>query len=328
MYNSIMKLIIQIPCYNEEKTLPVTYKEIPESIGGIDEIEILVIDDGSTDNTVETAKNLGIKHIVSHSKNLGLARAFDTGLKTSIKLGADIIVNLDADNQYKASDIEKLIQPVLNKEADIVIGARPIEKIRSFSPLKKLLQKTGSYVMRKISGADVLDAPSGFRAFSKNAAMKINIFDNYTYTMETIIQAQYKGLTIKSVPIGVNENLRPSRLVKNNFDYIKRSIFTMLRFIIIYRPFRFFMKISLLLFFFGLLLGLRFLYFYITESGEGHIQSLILCAILILVGVQSLFFAVIADLLAINRKLIEDVQLKIKKKRIKNAQKSNRQFFK
>ena len=313
MYNSIMKLIIQIPCYNEEKTLPVTYKEIPESIGGIDEIEILVIDDGSTDNTVETAKNLGIKHIVSHSKNLGLARAFDTGLKTSIKLGADIIVNLDADNQYKASDIEKLIQPVLNKEADIVIGARPIEKIRSFSPLKKLLQKTGSYVMRKISGADVLDAPSGFRAFSKNAAMKINIFGNYTYTMETIIQAQYKGLTIKSVPIGVNENLRPSRLVKNNFDYIKRSIFTMLRFIIIYRPFRFFMKISLLLFFFGLLLGLRFLYFYITESGEGHIQSLILCAILILVGVQSLFFAVIADLLAINRKLIEDVQLNIKK---------------
>lgn len=314
MYNSIMKLIIQIPCYNEEKTLPVTYKEIPESIGGIDEIEILVIDDGSTDNTVETAKNLGIKHIVSHSKNLGLARAFDTGLKTSIKLGADIIVNLDADNQYKASDIEKLIQPVLNKEADIVIGARPIEKIRSFSPLKKLLQKTGSYVMRKISGADVLDAPSGFRAFSKNAAMKINIFDNYTYTMETIIQAQYKGLTIKSVPIRVNENLRPSRLVKNNFDYIKRSIFTMLRFIIIYRPFRFFMKISLLLFFFGLLLGLRFLYFYITESGEGHIQSLILCAILILVGVQSLFFAVIADLLAINRKLIEDVQLNIKNK--------------
>ena len=308
-----MKLIIQIPCYNEEKTLPVTYKEIPESIGGIDEIEILVIDDGSTDNTVETAKNLGIKHIVSHSKNLGLARAFDTGLKTSIKLGADIIVNLDADNQYKASDIEKLIQPVLNKEADIVIGARPIEKIRSFSPLKKLLQKTGSYVMRKISGADVLDAPSGFRAFSKNAAMKINIFDNYTYTMETIIQAQYKGLTIRSVPIGVNENLRPSRLVKNNFDYIKRSIFTMLRFIIIYRPFRFFMKISLLLFFFGLLLGLRFLYFYITESGEGHIQSLILCAILILVGVQSLFFAVIADLLAINRKLNEDVQLNIKK---------------
>ena len=313
MYNSIMKLIIQIPCYNEEKTLPVTLNEIPKTFEGIDEVEILIIDDGSTDNTVETAKNSGIKNIVSHSKNLGLARAFDTGLKTSLKLGADIIVNLDADNQYRASDIDKLIKPLLDKKADIVIGARPIEKIKSFSPLKKVLQKLGSFVMRKISGADVLDAPSGFRAFSKNAAMKINIFDNYTYTMETIIQAQYKGLTIKSVPIGVNENLRPSRLVKNNFDYIKRSIFTMLRFIIIYRPFKFFMIISLILFFLGLILGLRFLYFYITESGTGHIQSLILCAILILMGVQSLFFAIIADLLAINRKLIEDVQLNIKK---------------
>lgn len=313
MYNSIMKLIIQIPCYNEEKTLPVTYKEIPESIGGIDEIEILVIDDGSADNTVETAKNLGIKHIVSHSKNLGLARAFDTGLKTSLKLGADIIVNLDADNQYRASDIDKLIKPLLDKKADIVIGARPIEKIKSFSPLKKVLQKLGSFVMRKISGTDVLDAPSGFRAFTKEAAKRINIFDNYTYTMETIIQASKKGLTVKSVPVEVNEDLRPSRLVKSNFDYIKRSVFTMMRFIIIYRPFKFFMIISLILFFPGLILGLRFLYFYITESGTGHIQSLILCAILILMGVQSLFFAIIADLLAINRKLIEDVQLNIKK---------------
>ncbi len=313
MYNSIMKLIIQIPCYNEEKTLPVTYKEIPESIGGIDEIEILVIDDGSADNTVETAKNLGIKHIVSHSKNLGLARAFDTGLKTSLKLGADIIVNLDADNQYRASDIDKLIKPLLDKKADIVIGARPIEKIKSFSPLKKVLQKLGSFVMRKISGTDVLDAPSGFRAFTKEAAKRINIFDNYTYTMETIIQASKKGLTVKSVPVEVNEDLRPSRLVKSNFDYIKRSVFTMMRFIIIYRPFKFFMIISLILFFLGLILGLRFLYFYITESGTGHIQSLILCAILILMGVQSLFFAIIADLLAINRKLIEDVQLNIKK---------------
>lgn len=313
MYNSIMKLIIQIPCYNEEKTLPVTLNEIPKTFEGIDEVEILIIDDGSTDNTVETAKNSGIKNIVSHSKNLGLARAFDTGLKTSLKLGADIIVNLDADNQYKASDIDKLIKPLLDKKADIVIGARPIEKIKSFSPLKKVLQKLGSFVMRKISGTDVLDAPSGFRAFTKEAAKRINIFDNYTYTMETIIQASKKGLTVKSVPVEVNEDLRPSRLVKSNFDYIKRSVFTMMRFIIIYRPFKFFMIISLILFFLGLILGLRFLYFYITESGTGHIQSLILCAILILMGVQSLFFAIIADLLAINRKLIEDVQLNIKK---------------
>lgn len=308
-----MKLIIQIPCYNEEKALPITLGEIPEKIDGIDSIEILIIDDGSKDKTIQIAKDLNVDKIVSHSRNLGLARAFATGLKSAVEEGADIIVNLDADNQYKAGDIEKLIKPILNNEADIVIGARPIETIKSFSPLKKILQKTGSYVMRKISGADVADAPSGFRAFTKEAAKRIKIFDNYTYTMETIIQAQNKGLIIKSVPIGVNEEIRPSKLVKNNFDYIMRSCFTMLRFVIIYRPFRFFMKISLILLFSGLILGGRFLYFYLTGGGSGHIQSLILCAILILIGIQSLFFAVIADLLAINRKLIEDIQYKCSK---------------
>lgn len=308
-----MKLIVQIPCYNEEETISTTLNEIPKKIDGIDDVEILIIDDGSIDKTVEVAKKCGMDHIVSHSKNLGLAKAFATGIKKAVELDADIIVNLDADNQYKASDIPKLIQPILEKKADIVIGARPIEKIKSFSPLKKMLQKLGSYVMRKISGADILDAPSGFRAFTKEAAQKINIFDNYTYTMETIIQAQNKGLTIKSVPIEVNEELRPSRLVKNNFDYIKRSVFTMMRFVIIYKPFRFFMKLSLILLFLGLILGFRFVYFYITESGQGHIQSLILCAILILMAVQSLFFAVIADLLAINRKLLEDIQIKVQK---------------
>lgn len=308
-----MKLIVQIPCYNEEETISTTLNEIPKKIDGIDDVEILIIDDGSIDKTVEVAKKCGMDHIVSHPKNLGLAKAFATGIKKAVELDADIIVNLDADNQYKASDIPKLIQPILEKKADIVIGARPIEKIKSFSPLKKMLQKLGSYVMRKISGADILDAPSGFRAFTKEAAQKINIFDNYTYTMETIIQAQNKGLTIKSVPIEVNEELRPSRLVKNNFDYIKRSVFTMMRFVIIYKPFRFFMKLSLILLFLGFILGFRFVYFYITESGQGHIQSLILCAILILMAVQSLFFAVIADLLAINRKLLEDIQIKVQK---------------
>ncbi len=307
-----MKLIIQIPCYNEQDALPVTLGEIPKEIKGVDEIEILVINDGSKDDTALVAKNFGVHHIVSHSRNLGLAKTFATGLKTCIELNADIIVNLDADNQYKACDIEKLIQPLLNNEADIVIGARPIEAIKSFSPLKKALQKLGSYVMRKISQADVIDAPSGFRAFTRDAAKKINIFDNYTYTMETIIQAKNKGLEIKSVPIGVNEDLRPSRLVKNNFDYIKRSIFTMLRFVIIYKPFRFFMKISILLFIFAFLIGGRFLYFYFEGSGQGHVQSLVLCAILFLTGVQSMFFAVIADLLAINRKLLEDIQYRTK----------------
>lgn len=305
-----MKLIIQIPCYNEEETLLTTLNSIPDRIEGVDTVEILIIDDGSKDKTAEIAKNSKANYLVSHSRNLGLARAFATGLKKAVEYGADIIVNLDADNQYCASDIPKLIKPILEHNADITIGARPIEAIKSFSPLKKVLQKTGSYVMRKISGADILDAPSGFRAFTKEAAKRINIFDNYTYTMETIIQAQNKGLVIKSVPIGVNETIRPSRLVKNNFDYIKRSVFTMFRFVIIYRPFRFFMKISLILFLLGFLLGGRFLWFYLTGNGTGHIQSLILCAILVLVGVQSLFFAVIADLLAINRKLAEDIQYK------------------
>ncbi len=306
-----MKLIVQIPCYNEEDALPITLSQIPKEIDGIDEVEILIIDDGSKDKTVQVAKENGVNHIVSHSRNFGLAKTFATGLKHSLSLGADIIVNLDADNQYKAQDIPKLIKPILENEADITIGARPIEKIKSFSLIKKLLQKTGSYVMRKISGADVADAPSGFRAFSAEAAKRINIFDNYTYTMETIIQAKNKGLEIKSVPIGVNDDLRPSRLVKSNFDYIKRSVFTMLRFVIIYRPFRFFMKISVVLFLLALILGGRFVYYYLTGNGTGHIQSLILCAIIFLTGVQSMFFAVIADLLAINRKLIEDVQYKI-----------------
>lgn len=306
-----MKLIIQIPCYNEEETLPVTLNSIPKEFLGVDEVEILVIDDGSTDKTVEVARNNGVAHIVSHPRNLGLARAFATGLKAAIDFGADIIVNLDADNQYNACDIQKLIEPVMANEADITIGARPIEAIKSFSPIKKILQKVGSYVMRTISKTDVKDAPSGFRAFNREAAKRINIFDNYTYTMETIIQAQNKGLLLKSVPIRVNEDLRPSRLVKSNFDYIKRSVFTMFRFVILYKPFRFFMNISLVFLFLGAILGARFLFYYYIGSGSGHIQSLILCAILILIGIQSLFFAIIADLLAINRKLSEDIQIKI-----------------
>lgn len=306
-----MKLIVQIPCYNEEETLGATLSCLPKEIKGIDLIEILIIDDGSTDKTAQIAKENGVNYIISHPKNFGLARAFATGLNACIEKGADIIVNLDADNQYRASDMEKLIAPILNNEADITIGARPIETIKSFSPLKKILQKTGSCVMRKISGADVMDAPSGFRAFVKNAAKKINIFDNYTYTLETIIQAQDKGLIIKSVPINVNEEMRPSRLVKSNFDYILRSAFTMMRFVIIYRPFRFFMRLGLILFLLGVILGGRFLYFYFMSEGSGHIQSLILCAILILASLQSLFFAIIADLLAINRKLIENVQYRL-----------------
>ena len=314
-----MKLIIQIPCYNEEETLSETINDIPEKIDGIDEIEILVVNDGSTDTTTQVARELKVNYIVEFPKNLGLARAFDAGLKNCVKYGADIIVNLDADNQYCAEDIPKLIKPLLENKADIVIGARPIEKIKNFSPVKKILQKLGSYVMKKISGADILDAPSGFRAFSRYAAKRINIFDNYTYTMESIIQAQRKGLSIVSVPIRVNENdfARPSKKKKNNFQYIFRSAKTMIRFFIIYHPFRFFASLAAFFFILGFGIGLRFLYFYFLGDGAGHIQSLILCGLLITVSFQTALLAIIADLMGINRKLIEDVQIKVQN--IKNG---------
>jgi glycosyltransferase involved in cell wall biosynthesis len=309
-----MKLVIQIPCYNEEKTLEIALKALPEKIEGVDDIEILVIDDGSTDSTLEVARKNGVQHFVSFPKNLGLAKAFVAGMSKAVELGADVIVNTDADNQYCADDIEKLVQPIIQKHADIVIGARPIEDIAHFSPIKKLLQRLGSFVMRLVSSTKVEDATSGFRAFSRDAALRINVFDNYTYTLETIIQANAKGLEILSVPIRVNPELRKSKLIKNVFDYIKRSTFTMMRMFIVYRPFRFFAFVSLLFLIPGVLLGLRFLYYYCTVSGVGHIQSLILAAILTITGVQIGLIAVLADLLAVNRKLLEDIQVRLKNK--------------
>ena len=309
---SIMKLVIQIPCYNEEKALPITLKDLPKKIEGIDEIEVLIIDDGSKDNTVEVAKSLGVKHVVNMPHNCGLAKAFVAGLQKSLEIGADIIVNTDADNQYCANDIEKLVKPILAGDADIVIGTRPVSKIEHFSPLKKILQKLGSCVMRLISSTEVEDAPSGFRAFSRNSALQLNVFDNYTYTLETIIQARAKGLILKCVPINVNADLRKSKLVKSMFDYIIRSVFTMIRMFIIYRPFRFFAIIAGLFLTLGTILGLRFLYYYVFSSGNGHIQSLILSAILIITGVQIAVIAVLSELMSINRKLLEDIQKRIK----------------
>lgn len=307
-----MKLVIQIPCYNEAETLPITLEALPKHINGIDEIEILIINDGSKDKTVEVAQNLGIKHFVHMPRNSGLARSFIAGLNKALELGADIIVNTDADNQYCADDIEKLVEPILASRADIVIGSRPVSQIKHFSSLKKGLQKLGSLVMRIISSTQVEDAPSGFRAFSRNAALQLNVFDNYTYTLETIIQSRAKGLIIECIPINVNPDLRESRLVKNMFDYVRRSIFTMLRMFIIYRPFRFFAIVAGLFLFLGFILGLRFLYFYIFESGMGHVQSLILSAILIIIGVQVSVIAILGELFSINRKLLEDIQKRIK----------------
>ena len=308
-----MKLIIQIPCFNEEDNLPITLTALPKQIEGIDVIETMIIDDGSTDKTVDVASWNGVNHILRLNRHQGLASAFKMGLSESVKLGADIIVNTDADNQYCADDIQALIKPILENKADIVIGARPINDIKSFSLLKKFLQNLGSTVMRFVSSADVQDAPSGFRAFNREAASLLNVFDKYTYTMETIIQAKPKVLEITSVPIHTNPEVRKSRLVKNMFDYVKNSIFTMLRIFIIYRPFRFFITIAIFSLFIGIIIGFRYLYYFCHGAGTGHVQSLILASIFIISGVQIALIAILADLLAINRKLIEDVQLRVKK---------------
>lgn len=313
-----MKLVIQIPCYNEEKSLPVTVNDLPKEIEGIDEIEILVIDDGSSDNTLETAKELKVDSIISLGTNKGLAKAFSAGLNKALDMGADIIVNTDADNQYNAKYIKELITPILEHKADIVIGTRPVSKIKHFSLLKKILQKLGSYVMRLVSKTEVKDAPSGFRAFSRNAALQMNVFDNYTYTLDTIIQAKAKGLVTECVEVDVNPELRESRLFKNMFQYIRRSVFTMLRMFIIYRPFRFFISFGSLFLFSGLIVSARFLYFYLNGNGQGHIQSLILAAILLITGVQVSLIAVLSELISINRKLIEDVQRMVKSAGLKN----------
>lgn len=309
-----MKLIIQIPCYNEEKTLPATLTDLPRSLDGVDTVEWLVIDDGSQDTTVEIAKLHGVDHIVRHPRNLGLARAFTTGLDTCLQLGADIIVNTDADKQYHAGDIPALIAPVLAGQADIVVGARPVGSIQHFSPTKKVLEKFGSWVVRMISNTDIPDAPSGFRAISRTAAQQLVVFNDYTYTLETIIQAGQKKMAITWVPIRVNKDLRPSRLVKSIPSYIKRSVITIIRIFVVYKPFFFFGSIGSILFGTGVLIGLRFLWLFVNGQGQGHIQSLIFAGVLLGMGFQTFLIAFIADLLAANRKLLEDMRYAMRKR--------------
>jgi glycosyltransferase involved in cell wall biosynthesis len=307
-----MKLIIQIPCYNEAGTLAIALAALPRKVPGFDTVEWLIIDDGSTDDTVAVAQANGVDHVIRHTRNQGLARGFMTGLDACLRLGADVIVNTDADNQYNADDIPALTAPILEHRADIVVGARPIETIEHFSPVKKMLQKLGSWVVRVASKTDIPDAPSGFRAMSRAAAQRLMVFNDYTYTLETIIQAGQKNMAITSVPIRVNGDLRPSRLVKSNPSYIKRSVVTIIRIFIIYRPFRFFGTIGAVLFSVGILIGLRFLWKYLIGEGEGHVQSLILAALLLGMGFQTLLIAVVADLLAANRKLLEDVRYRLR----------------
>ncbi|MDY6802261.1 MAG: glycosyltransferase family 2 protein [Cyanobacteriota bacterium] len=302
------KLIIQIPCYNEEETLAIALKELPRQLPGVDTVEWLVINDGSRDRTVEVAKIYGVDRIVNFSQNQGLAKAFMAGLEASVRSGADIIVNTDADNQYCADDIPKLIRPILDGRAEIVVGARDVQTNPEFSPLKKRLQKLGSWVVRLASKTDIPDAPSGFRAFSRNAAMQLNVFNSYTYTLETIIQAGQKGIAITSVPIRTNPALRPSRLVRGNWNYVARSFLTILRIFMLYKPLRFFFLLGSIPFGAGTILGIRWLVYFFMGSERTRIPSLILAAIAILIGFQLWMFGLVADLMAANRKLLEEIQ--------------------
>jgi len=303
-----VKLIIQIPCLNEAATLAQTLEDLPRDIEGISQVEWLVIDDGSTDGTAEIARELGVHHIIRHPMNLGLARAFMTGLEYAIAQGADIIVNTDADNQYSAHDMPALLVPILKGTADFVIGERPVDEIETFSYIKKILQKLGSRIVRAISGTHVRDAPSGFRAMSRAAAIQLNVFTNYTYTLETIIQAGHKGIAIANVPVQVNPSTRKSRLVKNIPAYLSRSIQTMLRVLIIYRPLRFFIGLAALFFLPGFILGMRFVLLYLQGNGEGNIQSLLLATLLMGTGFLLIVAGIISDLIAVNRRLLERVQ--------------------
>jgi len=304
----LVKLIIQIPCLNEEEALPATIADLPREVYGFDVVEFLVIDDGSTDRTVEVAKECGVHHIVQMEGNQGLARAFMKGLDTAIDLGADVVVNTDADNQYRAEDIPTLTAPILTRDADIVIGARPIATISHFSLMKRMLQKLGSRVVRAISGTQVIDAPSGFRAFSRDAALRLNVFDGFTYTIETIIQAGLSGLRIINVPIQVNGPTRPSRLFKSTIGYMLRSVFTMLGVYVIYRPTRLFGGASAMFFVLGSLLAIRYLYFFTVGDGAGHIQSVIASGVFAGGSLFMLSLAITAHLLGINRRLLEEVR--------------------
>jgi glycosyltransferase involved in cell wall biosynthesis len=315
------KLIIQIPCLNEAQTLPVTLSDIPSSIRGVDEIEILVIDDGSSDQTAETAREYGVRHIIRHKRKKGLARTFMAGLDASLRLGADIIVNTDGDNQYSGADIPKLVRPILEGNADIVIGNRNIDGIGHFSWIKKKLQRLGSAMVRVLSGTDVADATSGFRAFSREAALRINVISSYTYTIETIIQAGQKQLTIETVDIETNEKLRESRLMRGATDYISRSIVTMIRVFTLYRPLRVFTWLGGAVFFTGVMIGLRYLYLQFFGDGAAeHLASLILSAVLMITGFNFFVIAFLADLIASNRYLIENILSRLKEHDLKNTE--------
>lgn len=299
-----MKLIIQIPCYNEAETLEIALNDLPGHIDGIDQIEYLIINDGSIDNTVEVAKKWGVHYIVELKRNKGLAKGFMAGLDACLRNGADIIVNTDADNQYCGADIEKLVRPILEGKTDIVIGSRPIDETEHFSPTKKKLQHFGSWVVRKASNSTVEDAPSGFRAFSREAAMRLNVTNEYTYTLETIVQAGREKIAMESLPIRTNGELRPSRLFRSMWGYVKKSMLTIIRAYMMYKPLAFFSVIGSIGFGIGLIIGIRFLVYWMNGMGNGHVQSLILASTLMLLEFQTIVVGMLSDIISSNRKYL------------------------
>jgi len=308
-----VKLIIQIPCFNEEQTLPETVADLPHQLEGIDTIEYLVIDDGSTDGTVAVAKAIGVHHVVSLSHNMGLAHAFSAGLEACVKRGADIIVNTDADNQYCGMDIDKLVAPILAGRAELVVGDRGVADHPLFSTIKRGLQRLGSWVVSQASGVDVPDATSGFRAFTRSVALRLLVLSDYSYTLETLIQAGSRQFAVEFVPIRTNPPTRPSRLMRNMPHFISNSSETILRAFPLYRPFRLFLIVGFSMLAVGSLLGLRFLVFYLNGSGGGRVQSLILAAVFLIIGFQTILIGLVADLVRFNRKIMEETLYRLRK---------------
>lgn len=308
-----MKCIIQIPCYNEAQTLPQTVADLPTALPGVDVVEYLVIDDGSSDGTAEVAKRLGVHHVVRHMRNLGLARAFRTGLDACLQLGADIIVNTDADNQYVGADIALLVAPIVAGEAEVVVGDRGVAQVAHFSPLKRFLQRFGSWVISQAAGVPVPDATSGFRAMTREVALHTLVLSPYSYTLETLIQAGAQRRAIRFVPVRTNPPTRPSRLMNNLPHYLANSTATIVRAYAFYRPLRVFTTIGLIALLAGTLIGVRFLIAYFSQGGAGHIQSLILAAVLLIAGFQTLLIGLVADLIGANRKIMEEVLVRLRR---------------
>ena len=308
-----MKVIVQIPCYNEEATLPQTIADIPRRMDGVERVEVLVVDDGSSDDTAGAARRAGADHVVRHTRNQGLARAFRTGIDTSLALGADILVNTDADNQYAGSAIPELIRPILEGRADIVIGDRGTDRLPHFSRNKRRLQRLGSFVVRRLSGTSVPDAVSGFRALSRAAALRLNVVSSFSYTIEMLIQAGNERMAVASVPVPVNPQTRESRLFRSVPQFLLQSLRTMVRTYTMYKPLRVFTSLGLVLVLIGALPVSRFLIFFFQGQGGGHLQSLVLGGVLLVSGFVSLLVGIVADLIAVNRSLLEDLLEKVRR---------------